>query len=82
MVLKIGKIFSKTVRKSLVPLKNQENNPWSRIKFGKRWKNNNNNNNNYDIQVLGIGAASKNRSWLALGRISLVDSSTHSRVFL
>ena len=42
----------------------------------------NNNNNNYDIQVLGIGAASKNRSWLALGRISLVDSSTHSRVFL
>ena len=40
MVLKIGKIFSKTVRKSLVPLKNQENNPWSGIKFGKRWKNN------------------------------------------
>ena len=40
MVLKIGKIFSKTVRKSLVPLKNRENNPWSRIKFRKRWKNN------------------------------------------
>ena len=40
MVLKIGKKNSKTVGKSSVPLKNRENNLWSRIKFGKKWKNN------------------------------------------
>ena len=40
MVLKIGGNFHKNGKKSLVPWKNRKNNPWSRKKFGKMWKNN------------------------------------------